>query len=197
MAMSASALGAGLRPAPRGIHQANIHILLAAAVVLSLTRSAAWWALPVLTKVTPGVGLLWHLARREWRELCLAAAVTGVLVAGSMVYSAGMWLDWAHFLLTNVSVAAGGPSIGLPLLPRLAVAAVIVLCAARSGRRWLVPIAVLMAMPVIWISGLPVFFLASIRLLGGGSAVKTRSGTSTANTCGIDPGGLRVSRSAT
>ena len=123
-----------------------------------------WWALPILTKVTPGVGLVWHLARREWRELCLAFAVTAVLVAGSMVYSAGMWLDWAHFLLTNVSVPAGGPSMGLPFLPRLAVAAVVVLCAARSGRQWLVPLAVLMAMPVIWISGIPVFLIASVRL---------------------------------
>lgn len=157
------------------IHQANIHILLAAAVVLSLTRSAGWWALPILTKVTPVVGLVWHLARREWRQIGVALVVTSAFVAASVVYSAGMWVDWAHFLLTNVSVAAGGPSIGLPLLPRLAVAAVVVLYAARSGRQWLVPIAVLMAMPVIWISGIPVFLIASVRLLRIGPQQRLQS----------------------
>jgi len=156
------------------IHQANIHILLAAAVVFSLTRSAGGWALPILTKVTPGVGLVWHLARREWRELSLVLAVTGVLVATSLVYSAGMWLDWARFLLNNVGVAAGGPSIGLPLLPRLAAAAAVVVVAARSGQRWLVPLAVLMAMPVIWISGIPVFLIASVRLRVHESSLETR-----------------------
>lgn len=147
------------------LHQTNIHIVLAAAVVLALTRSSAWWALPVLTKVTPGVGLLWHLVRREWRQLALALVVTGAIVAVSMAYSAGMWLDWAHFLLANVGVSAGGPSIAAPLLPRVACAALVVIYASRSGRKWLLPLAVLMAMPVIWISGIPVFVIASVRLL--------------------------------
>ena len=159
------------------IHQANVHILLAAAVVLSLTRSAGWWALPVLTKVAPGVGLIWHFARREWRQLGLAIAVTGVLVVVSLAYSAGMWLDWAQFLVTNVTVAPGGPSIALPLLPRLAIAAVIILFAARSDRRWLVPLAVLMAMPVIWISGIPVFLIACVRLIWQGSVTSEGNNT--------------------
>ena len=88
-----------------------------------------------------------------------------------------MWLDWVQFLVTNVTVAPGGPSIALPLLPRLAIAAVVVLFAARSDRRWLVPLAVLMAMPVIWISGIPVFLIACVRLIWQGSVTSAGNNT--------------------
>ena len=49
----------------------NITILLAAAIVLGFSRSAAW-AFPLLTKVTPGLGLLWFGVRREWLHFGLA-----------------------------------------------------------------------------------------------------------------------------
>ena len=44
----------------------NIHLLLGAVIVAGF-RWPWLWALPLLTKVTPGVGLLWFALRREWR----------------------------------------------------------------------------------------------------------------------------------
>ena len=38
----------------------------------------------------------------------------------------------------------------IPLLARLPVAAIIVIWAARTDRRWLVPVAAVIAMPVMW-----------------------------------------------
>ena len=42
----------------------NVQLLLAAAIVIALRHPAAW-ALPILTKIGPAVGLTWHLVRRE------------------------------------------------------------------------------------------------------------------------------------
>ena len=46
----------------------NIHAFLAVAIVVGF-RWPVTWAFVLLTKVTPGVGLLWFAARREWRNL--------------------------------------------------------------------------------------------------------------------------------
>src|SRR4051812_32333136 len=48
----------------------NIHLLLALAIVLGF-RWPATWAFVLLTKVTPGVGLLWFAVRREWAKLAI------------------------------------------------------------------------------------------------------------------------------
>ena len=53
----------------------NIHLLLAAAMVLGF-RWPATWALVLLTKITPGIGLLWFVVRREWRQLAIALGAT-------------------------------------------------------------------------------------------------------------------------
>ena len=51
----------------------NIHFLLAAAFVVVL-RAPAVWAFPLLTKITPGVGIVWHVVRGQWRALAIALA---------------------------------------------------------------------------------------------------------------------------
>ncbi len=57
----------------------NVHMLLALAIVLGF-RWPATWSFVLLTKVTPGIGLLWFAVRREWRSLAIALGATAVLV---------------------------------------------------------------------------------------------------------------------
>ena len=59
----------------------NISTFIALFAVLAIQRSAAWWAPVLLTKITPAVGMVWHLVRREWRELAIAFGVTAGIVA--------------------------------------------------------------------------------------------------------------------
>ncbi len=69
----------------------NIHLLLAAMTVLGF-RYPAFWAFGVFTKATPGIGLLWFLVRREWRNLAIALGVIGVdrhRVVGDRLHSCG------------------------------------------------------------------------------------------------------------
>lgn len=143
----------------------NITILLAAAVVLGFRR-AGTWALPILTKVTPALGLLWFAARREWRPLLEAGLVTALIVVVSAVLAPGLWSDWLHLLASSTESSTVSGSVPVPLLLRLPVAAVLIAWAAARDRRWLLPIGVLLAMPVIW--------WGSFALLAGSVALERR-----------------------
>jgi hypothetical protein len=148
-------------PIPFEIISGNVHLLYGVAVVVGFRWSASW-ALPLLTKVTPGIGVAWFLVRREWRSLTVALGVTAAIAVVSFALDGAQWARWVDLLATDASGAgaASFQTVGwyLPvgLAPRLAAAAVVVVVAARTNRRWLVPLAVALAMPVVWVNSLAV-----------------------------------------
>ena len=73
----------------------NISLLLAGAMVIGFRYPAAW-AFVILTKVTPGIGLLWFVVRREWHQLGIALGATAAVVAISFVIMPGAWLEWVE-----------------------------------------------------------------------------------------------------
>jgi hypothetical protein len=134
----------------------NVHLLYAAAIVLGF-RHPWTWALMLLTKVTPGVGLLWFAVRREWRSLSIALGVTAAIVAVSFLAAPDLWRDWADLL----SEHSGRPipvfaAVQVPLWLRLPVAAVIVAWGAWTDRPWVLPVAVLIAQPTVWLASLSI-----------------------------------------
>jgi hypothetical protein len=143
-------LAVGLLAAPRHyLSSGNIFLPMALAVVAGF-RWPWTYSFLLLTKVTPGIGLLWFLVRREWRNLFIALAATAAITLVSFVYAPGLWFDWITVLRNN----AGNPEPGfaitiLPLFPRLAIAAVMIVAGARYNARWVVPIAALLALPYI------------------------------------------------
>jgi hypothetical protein len=137
-------------PVALELYHGNIHLLIAAAIALGFRYPAAW-AFVLLTKVTPGVGLLWFLVRREWRSLAIALGATAVLVAVSVVVDPGLWRTWIEReLLHSLSTGPDQPYIPVPLLLRLPLAAVLVVWGARTDRAWVVPVAAAFSMPVLW-----------------------------------------------
>ena len=72
-------------PVAIDLYHGNIHLLLAVAIVLGFRYPAAW-AFVLLTKVTPGIGLLWFAARGEWRKLGIALGFTAAIVAVTFVF---------------------------------------------------------------------------------------------------------------
>jgi hypothetical protein len=131
----------------------NIHLLLAVAVVLGF-RYPWTWTFVLLTKFTMGVGLLWFVVRREWRELAIATVPAAVICAVSFILAPQLWADWIDFLLDSPMVLNERGSIPIPLWLRLAVAVVVVVWGARTDRRWTVVVAATLALPVLWIAGL-------------------------------------------
>jgi hypothetical protein len=127
----------------------NITILLAAMIVAGFSRPGVW-ALALLTKVTPGLGLLWFAVRREWRALLEAGVVTAAIVAVSWLVAPDLWTNWIDLLASSTESSTVPGSLPIPLLVRLPVAAIAIAWAALRGWRWLLPVGVLLAMPVIW-----------------------------------------------
>lgn len=129
----------------------NVNLLIGAAVVLGF-RHRGWWAFPILTKLTPGIGLLWFAVRREWQAVAAAAAATGAIVIVSFLLAPGLWADWLVALGTQTDATLSplrqSAPVNLPV--RLAGAAVLVIWGARTNRRWIVPIAVALAVPFAW-----------------------------------------------
>ena len=131
----------------------NIHLLLAAAIVAGF-RWPWLWALPLLTKVTPGIGLLWFAVRREWRNLGIALGATAALALVSFVFAPSLWFRW----LETLGAAAKAPDwvfiIPVPLWGRLILAIPLVVWGALTDRRWTVPVAAMLALPILWVNGL-------------------------------------------
>ena len=135
----------------------QVHLFIAGAIVLGFSRPGVW-ALPILTKITPGIGVLWFAARREWRALVEAIGFTVAIVAVSFLLSPTAWFDWYDFLRAN-----SGSSEAF-LYPRIGIGAALIAFGAVTDRRWLVPIAVWFTLPHVWASSW-VILLAVIRLL--------------------------------
>jgi glycosyl transferase family 87 len=132
------------------LYHANIHLLLAAAIVLGFRYPVAW-SFVLLTKVTPGIGLLWFAVRREWHSLGIALVATAIVAGVSAAVAPGLWLDWvASLTRTSDLDTAGHAALAIPLLVRLPIAALIVVWGARTDRRWTVVVAATVAMPVLW-----------------------------------------------
>jgi hypothetical protein len=158
-------------PVALELYYGNVHLLIAVAVVLGFRHPWAW-GFVLLTKVTPGVGLVWFAARREWRALAVAVGATLLVSAASLVLAPEAWADWLRLLSTGPGAATPNGGLPVPLAVRLPIALVLVWWGARTGRPWTVPIGVLMALPVVWLTSLAILsaILPLTRLDGARSA---------------------------
>ncbi|HYH93333.1 MAG TPA: glycosyltransferase family 87 protein [Candidatus Saccharimonadales bacterium] len=155
----------GVLAATMEIAGGNISLLLGLAIVVGFRWPAAW-AFVLLTKITPGVGLLWFVVRREWRSLGIALGATALIVAGSAVLMPGAWLEWMDVLVRASGYSATSAAVPIPFIVRFPIAVVLVVWGARTDRRWTVPVASMLALPALWYGSLTML-LAVIPLLDG------------------------------
>ncbi|MGN6378189.1 MAG: glycosyltransferase family 87 protein [Gaiellales bacterium] len=150
----------------------NVWAILALVMVLGFRRPG-WWAFPLLTKITPAVGIVWFAARREWRQAGVAVGVGLGIALVSVALAPALWASWAHLLLHPAAASSPGHAVrgGLSFVPlalRLPVAIGLTVWAARADRRWVLPIAGGLATPVFGIVSLSV--CAAIPRLRGAHA---------------------------
>lgn len=131
----------------------NINLVIAYGAIVGLTVPAAW-AVPALTKVTPGVGALWLAFRGRWFDFILAVVVTAAVAGVSWFAAPDLWADWLALMLGEDVGGLYAWSIPFPLTIRLPAAVVVLWWAARTDRAWAVPVACMLALPVIWFNGL-------------------------------------------
>jgi hypothetical protein len=147
-----------LPPIALELYHGNIHLLIAAAIVLGF-RYPWTWAFVLLSKVTPGVGVLWFAARREWRSLAIALGATAVVSIATFVVAPHYWREWLDSIVSNLSEPQFY-SVPPPAPIRLPLAALLVIWGARTDRPWTVGLAATLGLPIIWPHGLCVALAA-------------------------------------
>jgi hypothetical protein len=139
------------------IYLGQIDILLAAAIVIGFRYPAAW-AFPLLTKVSPGIGLIWFAVRREWGSLLVALAATAAVAAISNMIDPASWRGWLDLLVRSATErhTIEGTYVAVNIWLRVPVAVALIVWGARTNRRWTVPVGVLLSMPVLWVNVLTI-----------------------------------------
>jgi hypothetical protein len=157
-----------LAPVTMSIAIGQTDLLMAAAIVLGFRWPAAW-LLPIVTKVTPGVGLLWFAVRREWRELSIALGATFAIVAISWAIDPLAWQGWVAMLLRfDFPTSANGVFLPVPVWIRLPLVALLIAWGARTNRRWVLPVGVCFSLPTVWLNT-PTILIGILPLLAIGA----------------------------
>jgi Glycosyltransferase family 87 len=131
----------------------NISLLLAIAIVAGF-RHPWTWAFVLLTKITPGIGLLWFALRREWRQLATALGATAAIIAVSYVMIPGAWQAWINLLVDNAGKGGTWAALPVPLLVRGPIGVALIVWGAPRNQRWVVPVGAMLALPALWYGSL-------------------------------------------
>ncbi len=149
------------------VSNGNPMVLAAAGITLAMTRHPGWWAVILLTKVSAGIGVLYHLLRGEWRVLASAAVITGAVVAVSVVIAPALWIEWIRDVLIPSAFHTGSAEalgkelfVPVPMPVRATVGLAVVLVAGWRGWPWLVPVGSFLALPDIHLGGFAVLVAA-------------------------------------
>jgi len=134
------------------LNAVNINLLIVGAVLIGFRHPWAW-AFIILTKVTPGVGLLWFAVRKEWRHLAIALAATLGLAGLSVVVAPELWRQYI------AGLGVTGDSSIFVIGWRLPLAALLVVWGARGNHRWALMVVVFLALPR-W------YYLSPVLLVG-------------------------------
>lgn len=156
-----------VQPFAPEINGGNIHLLMGLAIVAGF-RYPWTWSLILLTKVTPGVGLMWFAVRREWRSLAIAVGATAAIAGVSFVLNPEAWFDWLAMLRGQAVMSDAFELVQAPLVLRLIASGLLVAWGARTDRRWTVLVAAFIALPVTWVNGLAMFAALPLLLRRGG-----------------------------
>lgn len=134
-------------PVASEVNAGNVQLLLALAVVAGFRWPGAW-AVVILTKLTPGLGLAWFLFRRRWRDLAIALGVTAAVALVTFILWPDRWTGYLRLLGGHPA-----PSVSpwyLSFWDRLPWAVGAVLLGAWRGWRWPVVVAATLALPVFY-----------------------------------------------
>ena len=109
-------------PVASEINAGNVQILLALAIVMGF-RWPASWSFVLLTKVTPGIGLLWFALRRQWRHVAIALGLGTMVGWKRIVVTVGEKIGKSHLTygqgasaeLVAMTTIGAADLLGLPV----------------------------------------------------------------------------------
>jgi hypothetical protein len=148
----------------------NVHLVLALLIVLALHRCPWLFAIGAAIKLAPGLGILYLLVRRRWRDAAIAVGVGLVILAVSVALGP---TAWSGFIAT---VQARGPGdisglLPVPYIVRLVLAGIVTVAAGlvrpRIGEPLLV-VAITLALPTLWLDAFATL-IALVPIVAAGS----------------------------
>ena len=147
-------------PIPLELYHGNIHLFMAVAIVVGFRYPMAW-AFIVLTKVSPGVGALWFAFRARMAAVRDRGLLDSCIAGISYVIAPDLWRQYVSTMVDNLEYDPGHPyPVPIPLPIRMALSVAVVWWGARTDRRWTVPVAATISLPIIWFHGLALLVAA-------------------------------------
>jgi hypothetical protein len=146
LAGPATAIALFLPPVATEINAANINVLLGLCIVFGL-RWPILYVPVLLTKPTAAIGLVWFVARKDWRALALVGGVTAAICAVSLVAAPDLWASWVG-QLRMISARPGWP-FPFTLAERAVIFVPLVVWGAWTRRPWAVVLASVLAFPLL------------------------------------------------
>lgn len=134
----------------------NVHLILAAVLVLAIRRWGGWFAVGAAIKMAPGIGLVYLAARRRWRELGIAIGFGTALFVVSVALSPDAWRQFSSVMLARGPTDASA-FLPIPYVARAIVGLALVLVAGRLDARWgepLLVVGITVALPTLWFTAL-------------------------------------------
>ena len=134
----------------------NVHLILAALLVLAIRRWGGWFSVGAAIKLAPGIGLVYLAIKGRWREAGIAFGFGAALLAVSLLLSPDAWRQFADVMLAR-GPADASAFFPIPYLARAIGAVVLLVIAVRLDPRWgepLLVVAVVVALPTLWFTAL-------------------------------------------
>ena len=149
-------------PVASEVNAANINFTLAVIMVLGF-RWPALWAIPLLTKPSMGVGLVWFMVRGEWRKAAIPIAIAGAIAGVSFLFDQKVWFEWFQWIQTG-TLPVGTWPYPWPIWARLPFSLALVIWGARTNRPWTVAVAAGFALPRLYFQS-PAILVAVVPLI--------------------------------
>jgi hypothetical protein len=131
----------------------NVHLILAAIVALAILRWPWMFAVGAIIKLAPGLGILYLIVRRRWRDAVVAIAVGLVVVVASVILDPGAWRGFVD------TIGGRGPGdiaglVPVPYWIRAVIGLGLTVVAGRLSARIgepLLVVAIVVASPTLWL----------------------------------------------
>ena len=153
----------------------NVHLILAALIVIGVRSNALGFVAGAAIKFGPGVGLAWLAARSRWRDLAVCLVVGAAALALSYGLNPAAWQQYAEILTGRGGLEAASGLLPIPYGVRVVVAVALALAAGRMKPRLgdpLLVVAALLALPTLFPAAFSIL-VAAVPLLwprGNGNA---------------------------
>jgi hypothetical protein len=154
----------------------NVHLFVALGIVVGLRRWPWLFAVGAVVKLSPGLGIVYLLLRRRWRDAVVASVIGLVIVGVSGALDANLWRAWLDSVLGRADIVGNSllpfPYVARGCRTRAAVAGGAI--GRRRGELVLV-LGIALANPGLAMNGLAVFAAALPIWLAGPAGVGDRA----------------------